>query len=164
MSRYPVIIGRFEYIDVVDQAQHVPAKIDTGAYHSSIHVTHIKETTKSDGRAILRFRLLGHPGYDSSVEVEAGQFTRTTVRSSNGHQTERYRVYLKIRLGYTVFKTPFTLVDRTNNVFPILIGREALRNRYVVDVAKSGVKRIDLLKAARNEAILQTESLEGVNT
>lgn len=161
MSKYPVVIGRFEYIDVIDKCSGVPAKIDTGAYHSSIHADHIEEFTKN-GKPTLRFTLLGHPVHKESATVETTRFTVTTVRSSNGHQVERYKIFLKIRLGYKVFSTPFTLSGRSKNVFPVLIGREALRKRYLVDAAKAGIERINLLKAARQEA-MQEEEMEGVN-
>ncbi len=53
---------------------------------------------------------------------------------------------LKIKLANKLFKTSFSLAERGNTLFPVLVGRTALRNRYLVDVNKSSVKTEKLLK------------------
>lgn len=161
MSKYPVIIGRFERVDIVDKIDNVPAKIDTGAYRSSIHVSNIKLLEK-DGKPLLRFTILGHAAHGSQRTVETFAFNQRTVTSSNGHSAQRYEVRLKIRLGYKVFNTAFTLTDRSKNVFPILIGRKALNGRYLVDTSKVGISRKDLRRAV-TQIDAQEEDLEGIN-
>lgn len=161
MSRYPVIIGRFEKIDVVDLIDNVPAKVDTGAYRSSIHATGIRMVRKNN-KDHLRFTILGHDAHGSQRVIETTRFTTRKVTSSNGHSSERYEVRLKMRLGYKVFVTAFTLSDRSNNVFPVLIGRKALSGRYLVDTARAGISRKDLRKAAQN-IDKNEEDLEGVS-
>lgn len=162
MSRYPVVIGRFELIDIVDKVDNVPAKIDTGAYRSSIHATNIRIILKKSGKQYLRFTILGHAAHGTQRVVETTKFKKRSVTSSNGHTSERYEVRLKIRLGYKIYLTAFTLTNRSNNVFPVLIGRKALSGRYLVDTNKTGLSRKDLRRAVaqidKNE-----EDLEGVN-
>ncbi len=161
MSKYPVIIGRFEKVDLIDVIDNVPAKIDSGAYRSSIHATNIKVVTKKN-KDYLKFTILGHPAHGSQRSIELPNYKVRTVTSSNGHSAERYEVRLKIRLGFKVFSTPFTLTNRSNNVFPVLIGRKALSGRYLVDTAKAGISRKDLRKAAL-QIDVNEEDLEGVN-
>jgi hypothetical protein len=48
---------------------------------------------------------------------------------------------LEIALGGQTFITAFTLADRSQNNFPVLIGRRTLKNRFLIDVSKSPVKR-----------------------
>lgn len=151
MKKYPVVIGRFEHLDVVGRLDNIPAKIDTGAYRSAIHVSQMERITKND-KEYLRFTILGHPSFSRKRTLQTSSFKRVTVTSSSGHRVERYEVQLKIRLGYKVFRTSFTLADRIHNVFPILIGRKAIRNRFLVDAARSGVSRKELKNAA-NELI-----------
>ena len=161
MSKYPVIIGRFEKIDIIDLIDNIPAKIDTGAYRSSIHATSVKIIQKK-GKEYLRFTILGHAAHGSQRVIETTRFATRKVTSSNGHSSERYEVRLKIRLGYKVFTTVFTLSDRSNNVFPILIGRKALSGRYLVDTSRAGISRKDLRRAAQ-QIDKNEEDLEGVN-
>lgn len=160
MSSYQVVVGRFEYLDVVDVLQSVPAKVDTGAFRSSIHASNIKEISKN-GVNVLRFKLLGHPAYPDKSIIEVSDYSIHEVISSNGHISKRFGVKLKVKLGFKVFYTTFTLADRSKNVFPVLIGREALRKRFVVDPEKAGVKRSEI-KIALNK-LKSNEELEGVN-
>lgn len=161
MSKYKAIIGRFEHMDIVDAHQGVPAKIDTGAYRSSIHASNIK-TIKIKGVEYLIFQLLGHPVFEKSTSHRVKRFKKIVVRSSNGHLSERYEVTLRVRLGYKVFSTSFTLSDRSENIFPILIGRRALIGRFLINPQSTGVDRKELKRALKLP--LDEEDLEGVNT
>ena len=143
MSNYPVVVGRFEYIDIVDILGAIPSKVDTGAKRSSIHATHIRVVEKNK-KSVLKFILLGHPAYDKSYELTTDSFTMIKVKSSNGHISNRYKVNLKIKIGYKIFNASFTLADRSGNVFPVLVGREALRRRFIVDPDRTGVKRSEI--------------------
>ena len=104
MSRYQSIIGRFEKVDIINQIDNIPAKIDTGAYRSSIHATNVSVIEKNK-KKYLRFTILGHPAHGTKRVVEVPTFKKRTVTSSNGHSAERYEVRLKIRLGLKVFVT-----------------------------------------------------------
>lgn len=145
MPRYTVIIGRAEAIDVTGKALEVPAKIDSGAFRSSIHATKVKVTTKNGDRT-LTCKLLGHPCSPVPRDFATTVFDEITVRSSNGHEETRYEVTLRVKIGNKVFNTSFSLADRSNNLFPVLIGRKALKNRFLVDVTKSSVNRQQLMR------------------
>lgn len=151
MKKYPVVIGRFEHVDVVGHLEGVPAKIDTGAYRSAIHAYNIEIVNKKSQK-YLKFTIGNHPSFSDSYTIETKVFREIEVLSSSGHKTKRYEVNLKIRLGYKIFQTSFTLADRTHHVFPILVGRKAIRGRFLVDVTRSGVNRKQL-KAAAKELI-----------
>ena len=151
MKKYPVVIGRFEHVDIVDKLDGVPAKIDTGAYRSAIHACDIQLIDKK-GKKFLKFTIGNHPSFGRKRTIQTSSFTEIEVMSSSGHKTKRYEVTLKIRLGYKIFQTSFTLADRTHHVFPVLIGRKAIRSRFLVDVTRSGVNRNEL-RAAASELI-----------
>lgn len=147
MKKYPVIIGRFEHIDIVDKLQAIPAKVDTGAYRSAIHTSDIGIIQKN-GVQYLHFTILGHPSFKQKQTLQSRAFREVVVTSSTGHQTTRFEVSLKIRLGYKIFQTSFTLADRTHTTFPILIGRKVIRDRFLVDVGRSSLSRKELKQAA----------------
>ncbi len=148
MLRYKTLIGRFEAMSFPEYGlTEVPAKIDTGAYNSSIHATHIREVTKKDGTKVLNCILLGnHPVGDASLEVTFDSYDTITVENSFGHKQERYRVVMKVKMAGKVFTTRFTLADRSTKPFPVLLGRTLLNKRFIVDTQLSNVKRADLKK------------------
>lgn len=109
----------------------IPARIDTGAKSSSIHAVDIKTITKN-GKTLLTFKL--SPNGKTTWEVE--DFSVRTVKSSNGEFEQRYVVQLTVRIAGKNYKTDFTLTDRSQMNFPVLIGRRLLKNRFVVDVSR----------------------------
>jgi len=141
---HKVIIGRSEELSFVDlDAQNVPAKTDTGAYRSAVHAKNI-QLDPATGE--LSFELLGgHPVCKSwSRTITTKQFSTAIIENSFGHRQERYEVKLKVKLGPKVFVAGFTLADRSKKIYPILLGRKLLNNRFLVDSAKSSLNRVEL--------------------
>lgn len=145
MSKYPVIIGRAENIDIVDIALQVPSKVDTGAFRSAIHATDIK-VTKQKGEDVLSCNLLGHPCSPVKRPFQTTNFSSLPIKNSTGDVEDRYEVTLKIKIGPKIFKTSFSLSDRSNNMYPVLVGRKALKSRYLVDVNNTSINRMELKK------------------
>jgi hypothetical protein len=127
------IVGRAERIDFPDAGiKAVPAKIDTGAFRSSIWASDVVEKN-----GVLSFKLLGSESpYYSGKTCETTQFEIVDVENSFGHKEDRYSVYLRVRLGSKLIKSNFTLADRGKKTYPVLIGRKLLRGRYLVDVSE----------------------------
>lgn len=115
----------------------VKAKIDTGAQTSALHATGISEFDR-DGVPWVRFT--AHPWQlsdNDAVEVELPVHDRRTVRSSSGHAQERPVVLITVECVGREIEAEFTLTDREEMLFRMLIGREALRQGYVVDASAS---------------------------
>lgn len=145
MANFLAIIGRSEQLDLVDLTAHVPAKIDTGAYRSAIHYSKASEITRA-GQKILRVQLLGHPCSPVVYPMEFSEYELVAVRNSFGDRTIRYKIRLRVKLGSKIFWSSFTLADRSNNLMPVLVGRELLKGRFLVDVSKTSVDRRELRK------------------
>ena len=126
------VVGWRETIALPDLGfEHIPAKIDTGARTSSLHALDI-ERFERDGKRWVRFRVdLGHG--DATTVCEAPGIASRTVTSSNGQSETRLIVKTGLRIGETLFRTEFSLTDRSDMVYPVLVGRMALRGRFVVD-------------------------------
>lgn len=134
------IIGRIERIDLPDWDMFgIEAKIDTGAYTSSIHCHHIVETTIDD-KLFVRFNILDpeHPNYNGQ-QFELPIFKKKEVKSSNGQSELRIIIKTRIKLFDEIFMIQLSLSDRSEMKFPILIGRKFLKNRFVVDVSKKNI-------------------------
>lgn len=130
------IIGSSERITIAG-IENVPAKIDTGADSSSVWASHIRVTR--DG--ILKFRLFdeGSPYYTGRT-FEHKDFRAVVIRNSFGHEQVRYRTHLRIILGGRTIKVLCNLSDRSNNSFPVLIGRRTILHKFIVDVSKNHAK------------------------
>ncbi len=115
----------------------IKAKIDTGAQTSALHATGIAEFER-DGAPWVRFRVQPWQNTDDdAVAVELPVHDRRTVRSSSGHAQERPVVFMDVRLAGRTIEAEMTLTDRDEMVFRMLIGREALRQGFIVDSAAS---------------------------
>ena len=115
----------------------IKAKIDTGAQTSALHADDITEFSR-DGEEWVRFTV--HPWQKSTadaVTVELPIHDRRYVRSSSGHSEYRLVVMVDLVLVDREISVEMTLTDREEMVFRMLIGREALRQGYVVDSGAS---------------------------
>lgn len=124
-------IGRAERIKLPDfMSEAIPARIDTGAVISSLWASSVKEL---DGG--LEFVL-----FDKTSTLYTGKklfvdtFSKRVVTSSMGHAEDRYVIKTTIRIKGKKISARFTLANRSTQVYPILIGRNILRNNFIVDV------------------------------
>jgi hypothetical protein len=131
--RLKAIVGRVERVNFPDGGVvGVPAKIDTGAYRSSVWASDIHEEA-----GVLTFTLLGPKSeWYSGKKYSTKDYERVEVENSFGQKQERYSVYIRIKMGPKTVKTNFTLSDRSSKIYPVLVGRKLLRGRYLVDVAE----------------------------
>jgi hypothetical protein len=126
------IIGRAEFVEFPDYEISVPAKVDTGADRNSVHATRIKIIEK-DGEEILRCRILKGP------YLEFKDFDTVHVKSSNGETQKRFKVKLLVSVLGKKYKTSFSLTNRQKMKYPILLGKNFLRNRFLVDVSLKNI-------------------------
>ncbi len=114
----------------------IPAKIDTGARTSSLHATEIERFDR-DGHRWVRFLLDLGEGRSEPVTCEVPRADKRLITSSNGEGQERFIIKTRLQLGEHSFRAEFSLADRSDMKFPILIGRTALRSRFVVEPGRS---------------------------
>lgn len=134
------LIGRNEIVDLPKlDLIGLRAKVDTGAYTSAIHYHHA-EVIEKGGRKVLHFSLLdpSHPEYnDKSFYFE--DFKTKSIKNSFGQAEERYIIKATIRLFGQDFLTEFSLSDRGNLKYPILLGRKLLNKHFIVDTSKKNI-------------------------
>jgi hypothetical protein len=112
----------------------VKAKIDTGARTSALHANSI-EFYESDGEPWVRFDVAGEG--KSAPWHEARVADRRSVRSSNGGTELRFVIRTELALGGRAWAANITLTNRERMELPMLIGREALAGRVLVDAERS---------------------------
>ena len=125
------LIGSAEEVIFFDHGEvPVLCRVDTGARGSAIWATNIAE---KDGA--LQFSFFGpeNPHYSGKIH-HTRNFSRTVVANSMGVTQERYVVRLKIKLRKRRIVARFSLADRSSQVYPVLVGRNILRGKFLVDV------------------------------
>lgn len=112
------------------------AKIDTGAYTSSLHCHHIT-TNESKGVSLVRFFVLDpdHPEYENKP-FEIPVYKIKNVKSSNGIIQERVVIKQKIEIAGKSYTINLSLTNRAEMRYPVLLGRRFLNEKFIVDVSK----------------------------
>jgi hypothetical protein len=146
-------IGRAEKVNLPSlKLQKIPAKIDTGADASSLWCS---KAELKDGVLSCIFFSPKSPYYTGKAcEFHKGEFTITRIANSFGHREMRYKVKIPVKIRGKLIKATFTLSDRSQKLYPILIGRSSLRGKFVVDVRKGSPLRGEeraRIKRLRNE-------------
>ena len=132
------IIGWREWVGLPALGiEQIKVKVDTGARSSSLHALGLREFER-DGEKWVRFQV--HPNQrnnDKTVEVEAKILEHRYVRSSSGKASRRPVIVTEIELLGITWSAELTLASRTNMGFRMLLGREAFRQRFLVDAGNS---------------------------
>ncbi len=134
------IIGRRDKADFPElQLKNIDIKIDTGAYTSSIHCEHIREKDEN-GIKKLSFRLLdkSHPEY-SNKEFVYLNYKQKLVKNSFGVSEKRFVIETVILLFGELYTSEFTLSERGEMKYPILIGRKLLNRKFIVDTQRTNL-------------------------
>ncbi len=111
---------------------NVHAKVDTGAYNCALHCKEVKVVN-----GCLEFIVLDedHPEYTGSKFVFK-KFKQKQIRNSFGESELRYVIKTQIKIFERLIRAEFSLSNRGNLKFPVLLGRKILRDRFVIDVTQ----------------------------
>lgn len=132
------IIGWRERVSLPDlSVSSIKAKIDTGARSSAIHAFDI-ELFKREGKEFVRFKV--HPSQRSRKKVvlaEAKLLDMRKVRNSGGKAEMRPVVETIVSTINHQWPIELTLTNRDVMGFRMLLGRQAVRKRFLVDPGQS---------------------------
>lgn len=146
-----LMIGWKEWLVLPDLGiPALKAKIDTGARTSALHTFSLEEFTRQ-GQRRVRFGI--HPlRKQEKVELfcEAPVFDRRLVKDSGGHSEMRYVIETTVILGTLQWPIQITLTNRDGMMFRMLLGRTALRQRFVVDPGQAYLTGRSLAKTYPN--------------
>jgi hypothetical protein len=133
LGRARIVIGCRERVSLPDWGIHgITAKVDTGARTSAIHVDCIE--IRPDG--VVRFEVVTGRG---RVPVEAPMVRLSLVRPSTGKQQQRPVVQTRVRIGPLERVIEIGLVCRRRMLRRMLLGRSALRGRFLIDPGRARV-------------------------
>lgn len=125
-------IGATEYVRLVPPNIVLKARIDTGAKTTSIDARHITPFER-DGKQWVRFVCM-----DGKKEhtIEKKVIKTVQIKRHGEDSQDRYVVKMRLVLGKVSQLISVNLNDRSAYRYPVLIGRNFLKDYFVVDVAK----------------------------
>jgi len=115
----------------------IKAKIDTGARTSALHAWNIQPFER-DGEQWVQFQL--HPNQRDNrtvVGCSARVTDRRAVRNTGGKQEMRYVITTGVTLGNVSWPIEVTLTNRDKMGFRLLLGRSAVKNRFLINTGSS---------------------------
>jgi hypothetical protein len=151
-------IGWREWIGLPDLGiERIAAKVDTGAKTSALHARDV--VVLPGGWVEFTAPLLVHQRHVEQWErggvrrVRAPLVEERIVRSSNGEDEQRTIVKTTIVVQGIAFVCEFSLTTRTRLRFPVLLGRSAVKGRFLVNAAlpRSGASAVGSEKAERQK-------------
>lgn len=133
------VYGWREKILIDGLEKTVTAKLDTGAYTSSIHAEE-KELFERDGKKWLRF-IVTEPRKKGSprVRIEAPLVRIARIKNPGGESETREVVRLAFKLGERKLRGEFTLNDRSNMLSAVLIGRTTIKELGWIDPSRTNL-------------------------
>lgn len=120
--------------------KEIKAKIDTGAATSALHAIVLNISTYND-QTYIRFKVFPHQSdkYASKI-CKAPLVAKRSIMSSNGIKEKRYVIKTILVIGKNSFETEITLTDRSPLRYRMLIGRMALKKRFLIDPSLAHVQ------------------------
>ena len=137
MKKKPKLtVGWREWVSIPELGiKKIKVKVDTGARTSSLHAVHLKKTGRT--KPMIEFECNPHQDGGRLIKCKLPLVDERRVKSSNGHSSLRPVVKTIIKLGDKEWPIEITLIDRDIMGFRMLLGRQALKNSFLVSPGES---------------------------
>lgn len=135
-----LVVGASEWIYLSPPGHHYQARVDSGATTSSLSARDITRFERN-GKRWVRFKLQ-HDDEAEPIEIEAPVVRNARIRQASAEEADsRPVILLTINMGTSLQQdAEFTLTDRSQMTYPILLGREFLRDLVLIDVGRKNVQ------------------------
>lgn len=136
------LLGWVEWVVLEPQKLRVKARLDTGAKTSSLHAVDVMEFRRG-GRKWVRFKVpldrhkKGYGGKPPTLTYERPVADMILIKRKNAHVQPRYVVEMAFCINGHVHQARFSLTDRSNFNYPVLLGRRFLGDVTLVDPRES---------------------------
>lgn len=130
-----IALGFIENVSVGKLGLEMKAKLDTGADTSSVHAHNVKVYKRGERDNWVRFRLIGKDGRTVRYDQNVIRFAH--IKTKTGGLIRRPVIHLPLCVGGKWGKAEINLADRGDFDYDILIGREFLAQRILVDSGRT---------------------------
>jgi len=158
-----IIIGKEEWCSLSELGlPAIKARVDSGAKTSSLHAFNI-HMFDEDGKRYVHFDI--HPIQNDRKTIQSCRglvVDKREVKSSSGDKEQRPVIKTPITLGSETWEIEITLTNRDSMGYRMLIGREAMSNRVLIDPDSSlclGAVSDEDMKGHYNAATLKKDGL-----
>jgi hypothetical protein len=149
MKHHSSIIGWREWIRIPAFGDHpIKVKVDTGARTSALHAEDVVIKKVGKKKKVFFTILPKQRSIKPKVTCEAWLVEMRNVRSSTGHVTKRPVVKVEVKLGDLIWPIEITLVNRDIMGFRMLLGRQAVRESFLVDPGSSFLQKKSRVRKA----------------
>ncbi len=132
------MVGWREWVGLPDlKINALKAKVDTGAKTSAIHAIDVDPFEKNGASFVSFFLHSGLRPIDRPIRCEAPVRDLRPITSSNGEQEMRYIIETTLAAGGRSWPIEISLANRDQMGFRMLLGRQALREKLIVDPSLS---------------------------
>ena len=129
------VLGHQEIVTLFPGEIQTKARIDTGAATNSMYAIDTR-VFEENGKEMVQFTFIDHE--ENKHTLTRPLVDKVTIKQASGKQT-RYVVKMGLCVGNHYEKTRFTLADRSRMTFPILVGRNFLKNSLLVSSSEKMV-------------------------
>lgn len=135
----PNLLGWREWLSIPELGiSRIKAKIDTGARSSCLHTCGLEIYETAEGEQRASFTVHPLPRRPSlAVVCDQPLAALRVVRDSGGHEELRPFIRVPVTLGPFTWEVEFSLTNRENMKFRMLLGRTAIKGRFLVDPSLS---------------------------
>ncbi|TRX22244.1 30S ribosomal protein S6--L-glutamate ligase [Flavobacterium franklandianum] len=134
MLQSKIILGSEEWCTLPELGiPSIKARVDSGAKTSALHAKNIAPFIK-DGQNWVKFDI--NPiqnNVKTIIHCEAPLVDKRVVKSSSGFREQRYVIQTSLEIGNSIWIIEMTLTNRDSMGFRMLLGREAMSGRVLVD-------------------------------
>jgi ribosomal protein S6--L-glutamate ligase len=134
MALNKIILGSEEWCHLPELGiPIIKARIDSGAKTSALHAINIAPF-KKEGQNWVKFDI--NPiqnNVKTIIHCEAPLIDKRIVKSSSGFREQRFVIQTNLEIGNTNWQIEMTLTNRDSMGFRMLLGREAMSGRVLVD-------------------------------
>lgn len=163
MLQNKVILGSEEWCSFPELGiPTIKARVDSGAKTSALHAINIAPFIK-DGVNWVKFDI--NPiqnDLKTVIHCEAPLIDKRIVKSSSGYREQRYVIQTTLDIGKSNWQIEMTLTNRDSMGFRMLLGREAMSGRVLVDpeqIYLLGQATTDNLKELYKNAVQSSTGL-----
>jgi hypothetical protein len=146
------VIGWIEKGRILPEAATVKIKVDSGALTSSMHAVNLRRFTRQ-GKSWVRYDVPvrdADTGERITLKFERPVFRWVKIRGAGG-QDHRPVVKMSMCIGDRVYEEQFSLRDRGDMTYPVLIGRRTIEHIGLIDVSRTFLLPLDCPPAADEE-------------
>ncbi len=125
------VFGWVEWVDLMDGEIRMKAKLDSGAANSSLDATEV-ERFRKEGKRWVRFTVTD-PETEEQLTLEKPLERNVRIVRHGGEHQRRPVIKLDICLGDRQQEVEVNLIDRSDFIYPLLLGRSALEDIALID-------------------------------